>query len=35
MLTMDVHRRPNINQVLKQPIITRRIKSFLNDDDFK
>lgn len=35
MLTMDVQRRPNINQILKQPIIARRIKSFLNDNCFK
>ena len=35
MLTMDVHRRPNVNQILKQPIITRRIKQFLNEDCFK
>lgn len=35
MLTLDVHRRPNINQILKSPIIARRIKQFLNDDTFK
>ncbi len=35
MLTIDVQRRPNINQVLKTPIIARRIKSFLNENVFK
>ena len=35
MLTMDVARRPNVNQVLKQQIIARRIKQFLNEDCFK
>jgi NIMA (never in mitosis gene a)-related kinase len=35
MLTLDVQRRLNINQILKTPIIARRIKSFLNEDIFK
>eukprot|EP01017_Pseudomicrothorax_dubius_P032782 TRINITY_DN4329_c0_g1_i10.p1 TRINITY_DN4329_c0_g1~~TRINITY_DN4329_c0_g1_i10.p1 ORF type:complete len:460 (-),score=128.56 TRINITY_DN4329_c0_g1_i10:359-1738(-) len=31
MLSLDAARRPTINQILKQPIITNRIKCFLSD----
>jgi hypothetical protein len=32
MLVVDVRRRINIHQILKQPIIANRAKSFLNDN---
>lgn len=35
MLTKDPRRRPSINDILKMPIIERRISQFLNNDDFK
>ncbi|CDW72535.1 protein kinase domain containing protein [Stylonychia lemnae] len=35
MLNLDVSKRITINQVLKTPIIARRIKQFLNEDVFK
>lgn len=35
MLVVDVRKRMNINQILKQPIVSRRIKQFLKEDVFK
>jgi NIMA (never in mitosis gene a)-related kinase 1/4/5 len=35
MLQRDPAKRPNINQLLKSPIIADRIKKLLNEDDFK
>lgn len=35
MLEVDVDRRISINQILKRPIISKRIKQFLNDNTFK
>jgi hypothetical protein len=35
MLMVDVRKRLNINQILKQQIVSRRIKTFLNEDVFK
>jgi hypothetical protein len=35
MLVVDVRKRLNINQILKQPVVSRRIKTFLNEDVFK
>jgi NIMA (never in mitosis gene a)-related kinase len=35
LLIKDPARRPNINQVLKLPVITRRIQAYLSDEDFK
>lgn len=35
MLNKDPNKRPNINQILKYPIIAERIKKLLNEEDFK
>lgn len=35
MLVVDVRRRITVSQILKQPIIQRRIKYFLNDKAFE
>jgi NIMA (never in mitosis gene a)-related kinase 1/4/5 len=35
MLEVDVEKRITINQILKRPIISKRIKQFLNDNTFK
>ena len=35
MLQRDPAKRPNINQLLKSPIIADRIRKLLNEDDFK
>jgi NIMA (never in mitosis gene a)-related kinase len=35
MLNKDPSKRPNINGILKFPIIQERIKMLLNEDDFK
>ena len=35
MLEVDVEKRVTINQILKRPIISKRIKQFLNDNTFK
>ena len=35
MLHKDPNKRPNINGILKFPIIQERIKMLLNEDDFK
>lgn len=35
MLQKDPNKRPNINQVLKYPIIHERIQKLLNEQDFK
>jgi NIMA (never in mitosis gene a)-related kinase len=35
MLQRDPSKRPNINQLLKSPIIADRIRKLLNEDDFK
>jgi NIMA (never in mitosis gene a)-related kinase 1/4/5 len=35
MLHKDPNKRPNINGILKFPIIQDRIKMLLNEDDFK
>jgi len=35
MLNRDPSKRPNINTVLKYPLIADRIKKLLNEDDFK
>jgi hypothetical protein len=35
MLTIDIHRRPTINQVLRMPFLAVRIKKFLQQDTFK
>ena len=35
MLSIDAHRRPTINQILRQPFLNVRIKKFLQQDTFK
>jgi len=35
MLHKDPNKRPNINSILKFPIIQERIRMLLNEDDFK
>lgn len=35
LITQDPNKRPNINTVLKDRLLTGRIKQFLNNDDFK
>lgn len=35
MLARDERQRPNINQVLASPLITRRIRAFLNSSQIK
>jgi len=35
MLHKDPEKRPNINQVLKYPVIAERIQKLLNEEDFK
>jgi len=35
MLSQNVNQRPTINQILKQPIISKRIHSFLTENTFK
>ncbi len=35
MLQKDPSKRPSINQILKMPIIEKRISMFLDDQDFK
>jgi len=35
MLTIDVSRRPTINQILRNPLISVRIKKFLEQETFK
>ena len=35
MLTKEPRRRPTINDILKMPIIQKRINKFLDDNDFK
>lgn len=35
MLNKDPNKRPNINQVLKYPVIYERIQKLLNEQDFK
>lgn len=35
LLNIDPVKRPNINQVLKMPLISSRIKTYLSDDEFK
>jgi len=35
LLVVDVRKRLSITQILKQPIVSRRIKQFLNEDVFK
>jgi NIMA (never in mitosis gene a)-related kinase len=35
MLQKDPTKRPSINQILKMPIIEKRITMFLDDQDFK
>jgi hypothetical protein len=35
MLARDERSRPNINQVLASPLITRRIRAFLNSSQIK
>lgn len=35
LINIDPTKRPNINQILKSSMITSRIKTYLNDDDFK
>lgn len=35
MLNKDPNKRPNINNILKFPVIQERIKMLLNEDDFK
>ena len=35
MLNKDPNKRPNINSILKFPIIQERIRMLLNEDDFK
>ena len=35
MLNKDPNKRPNINGILKFPIIQERIRLLLNEDDFK
>mmetsp|Transcript_41011 Transcript_41011/g.30160 ORF Transcript_41011/g.30160 Transcript_41011/m.30160 type:complete len:157 (+) Transcript_41011:501-971(+) len=35
MLTIDFNKRLSINQILKQPIIARRIQAFLSEQTFK
>ena len=35
MLSKDPNKRPNINQVIKYPVIYERIQKLLNEQDFK
>jgi len=35
MLNKDPNKRPNVNQILKYPVIAERIKKLLNEEDFK
>lgn len=35
MLTKEPRRRPNINDILKMPIIEKRISQFLKNNDFR
>lgn len=35
MLQKDPAKRPNINQILRYPIIADRIKKLLSEEDFK
>jgi NIMA (never in mitosis gene a)-related kinase len=35
MLTKDPAKRPNINAILKMPLIEKRITQFLDDQNFK
>lgn len=35
MLNRDPKQRPNINQLLKYPVIADRIRKLLNENDFK
>jgi len=35
MLTIEVSRRPTINQILRNPLISVRIKKFLEQETFK
>lgn len=35
MLTKDPKRRPSINDILRMPILSKRINKFLDDGDFK
>ena len=35
LIQKDPTKRPNINQIVKLPIIANRIKGFLSDDEFK
>lgn len=35
MLNKDPNKRPNINNILKFPVIQDRIRLLLNEDDFK
>ena len=35
MLCVDPDKRPNINQILRYPVIKDRIAKLLNEDDFK
>jgi len=35
LLTVDSRKRPNINQILKFPIISEKIGRFLKEDIFK
>ena len=35
LLLKDPAKRPTINQVLKVPVISKRIESYLSDDEFK
>jgi len=33
MLTRDINNRPTINQILAMPVVTKRIRAFLNSKE--
>jgi len=35
LLNIDPNKRPNINQILKLPFLSGRVKSYLSDEDFR
>lgn len=35
MLNLDPHKRPNINFILKDKLLSERIKHFLSNNEFK
>ena len=35
LLTKDPRKRPNVNEILRMPILAKRITHYLEDNDFK